>query len=211
MLINFNLIPTPMPPMLPVMVGLPENSLYWSICYYGSKATWSDGRNMSTFSFYGVYKPLINHMALSIYLWPYDLGSDDEYPTHALLCDRTEQKIYVGEYKLVEQFLDSQHPFQQRETITLRQWEEIKSQVEAEVAALREADFKRRGMFEMFGNISLDQQTEQMQLIHWLDQQITDDLLRRYIEEAKHGNCKATLALKQLQVRIDLAKKNQKN
>ena len=207
MLLNFNLIPTPMPPMLPAMVGLPENSLYWSICYYGSKATWSDGRNMSTFSFYGVYQPLINHIALSIYLWPYHLGSDDEYPMHALLCDRTEKKIYLGEYELVKQFLDSQHPPQQRQTITLRQWEEIKSHIEAEMAAWTEADFKRRGMLEMFGNIRYYQRSKRMQLVHWLDQQVTNDLLRRYIEEAKDGNYNAIFALKQLQARIELAKK----
>ncbi len=81
---NFNLIPAPLPPMLPTMVGVPERSSYFSLCYYGSKATWSDGRSLGTFSYYGVYEPLIKHLALDIYLWHYHLGSDDEYPTHAL-------------------------------------------------------------------------------------------------------------------------------
>ena len=71
---KFNLIPTPLPPMLPGMVGVPENSRYFSLCYYGSKATWSDGRSFGTFSFYAVYQPLINHMTLDIYLWRYHLG-----------------------------------------------------------------------------------------------------------------------------------------
>ena len=92
---KFNLIPTPLPPMLPAMVGVPENSRYFSLCYYGSKATWSDGRSFGTFSFYAVYQPLINHMTLDIYLWRYHLGSDDKYPDHAILCDRTSSKMYV--------------------------------------------------------------------------------------------------------------------
>ena len=189
---NFNLIPTPLPPMLPEMVNVPETSRYWSFCYYGNKATWSDGRSMATFSFYGVYQPLISHLALNIYLWCYHLGSDDEYPTHAILCDRNDKKMYVGEYIEVEQFLDSQHPHQQ--PITVEQWSEMKTQVEDVIPHWSESDFKRRGMFEMLGQITKEQQLEQVELIHWLEQQLDEALLRRYINEAYACNYNAIFA-----------------
>ena len=154
---KFNLIPTPLPPMLPGMVGVPENSRYFSLCYYGSKATWSDGRSFGTFSFYAVYQPLINHMTLDIYLWRYHLGSDDKYPDHAILCDRPSAKIYVGEYEEVSQLLKSQHPPQP--PITKEHWEQIKSQTEANVNTKTVEDFQHMGMFEMFGNISPRRET----------------------------------------------------
>ncbi|WP_317111542.1 hypothetical protein [Chroococcidiopsis sp. SAG 2025] len=36
---EFTLIPTPLPPMLPQMVGVPQNTHYFSIYYCGNKAT----------------------------------------------------------------------------------------------------------------------------------------------------------------------------
>lgn len=59
----------------------------------------------------------------------------------------------------------------------------------------------------MFGQLTKEQQREQVDLVHWLDQQLNEALLRRYIDEAKAGNYKAIFALKQLQARISVAKK----
>ncbi|MES1026221.1 hypothetical protein ABN584_25325 [Gloeocapsa sp. BRSZ] len=81
--------------MLLEIIGVSSKAQYSSIVYWGSKATWSDGTSLATFSYYGVSEPLINHIALACYLWNYHLGNDDEYPTYALLCDRTESKMYV--------------------------------------------------------------------------------------------------------------------
>ncbi len=37
---NFTLLSVPLPPMLSKMVGVVGNSRYFSIAYWGSKATW---------------------------------------------------------------------------------------------------------------------------------------------------------------------------
>ena len=85
-------LPVPMPPMLPGMIGI-NNSQYFAIYYWGSKATWNNGRELGTFSYYGVYQPLISHITLAIYLERYHLGSDDELPQQAILCDCVQQKM----------------------------------------------------------------------------------------------------------------------
>lgn len=88
-------LPVPMPPILPEMVGA-TNSHYFALYYQGSKATWSNGRAMATFSYYTVYAPLIEHITLAIHLESYNLGSDDELPERAILCDTVSHKMYVG-------------------------------------------------------------------------------------------------------------------
>jgi len=42
---NLNLLPVPLPPMLPEMVGVGD-SRYFAMFYMGSKATWTDGRGL---------------------------------------------------------------------------------------------------------------------------------------------------------------------
>ena len=106
---HFIELPVPMPPMLPEMVGA-RDSQYFALYYQGSKATWNNGRAMATFSYYAVYAPLIEHIALAIHLEPYNLGSDDEPPEHAILCDCVHHKMYVGAYKEIDYFLLQQQP-----------------------------------------------------------------------------------------------------
>jgi hypothetical protein len=38
---NLNLLPVPLPPMLPEMVGIVADSRYFAMFYMGSKATWT--------------------------------------------------------------------------------------------------------------------------------------------------------------------------
>jgi hypothetical protein len=51
---------------------------------------------------YAVYAPLIEHITLAIHLESYNLGSDDELPEHAILCDTVRHKMYVGAYKEID-------------------------------------------------------------------------------------------------------------
>lgn len=165
-------------------------------------ATWSDGRSIGTFSFYGVYEPLINHIALDIHLWNCDLGSDDSQATDVLLCDRSEQKMYLGGYGLVEEFLETQHPPLPKRKPTKDEWLEIKEAIAQKFWQRRDSDLQEQGMFEFLGQISPKMQQKRLELVHWLDCQMTKEILDKYIKEAKIGNVKAIHQLRVLQARI---------
>ena len=200
---HFMELPVPMPPMLPEMVGV-TNAQYFGFYYQGSKATWNNGRAIATFSYYAVYAPLIEHIALAIHLEPYNLGSDDEAPKHAILCDTVHHKMYVSAYKEIDYFLLQQHP---KELPALSQQE-----LEAAVKALQDMSIEQMqklGMFEMFGSSNLQALQQTVELVHWLDQQITEELIQQYIQLANRGNWTAMMALETLQGRISESKKHQ--
>jgi hypothetical protein len=200
---HFIELPVAMPPMLPGMVGV-NNTQYFALYYQGSKATWSNGRAMATFSYYAVYAPLIEHITLAIHLEPYNLGSDDELPEHAILCDCVRNKMYVGAYKEIDYFLLQQHS---DELPTFSQQE-----FEAAIKALEDMSFEQMqklGMFEMFGNTNPQARQQTVELVHWLDQQVTEELIHRYIELAKRGNYTAMMAIETLKRRIAEARKQQ--
>ncbi|MGB7892651.1 MAG: hypothetical protein WCF82_12230 [Microcoleus sp.] len=192
-----------MPPMLPSMVGV-SNTQYFAVYYQGSKATWSNGRAMATFSYYAVYAPLIEHLALAIHLEPYNLGSDDEMPEHAILCDTVSHKMYVGAYKEIDYFLLQQHP---KESPTLSQ-QEFKEAVKA-LKDMTLEQMQKFGMFEMFGNTNPQAHQATIELVQWLDQQITEELIQQYIQWANRGNWTAIRALDTLKRRISEAKEHQ--
>jgi len=200
---HFIELPVAVPPMLPEMVGV-SDSQYFALYYQGSKATWSNGRAMATFSYYAVYAPLIEHIALAIHLEPYNLGSDDELPEHAILCDCVHRKMYVGAYREIDYFLLQQHP---KESPALSQQE-----LEAAVKALQDMSLQQMqklGMFEMFGNTNPQARQQTVELVEWLDRQITEELIQQYIQCANRGNYTAMMALEALQRRILESKKHQ--
>ncbi len=200
---HFIELPVPMPPMLPEMVGV-SNTQYFALYYQGSKATWSNGRAMATFSYYAVYAPLIEHITLAIHLEPYNLGSDDEMPEHAILCDCALNKMYVGTYKEIDYFLLQQHP---KELPTLSE-QEFKEAVKA-LEDMTLEQMQRLGMFEMFGSTNPQARQQTIELVQWLDQQITEELIQQYIQLANRGNWTAMMALETLNRRISEAKEHQ--
>jgi hypothetical protein len=194
-------LPVPMPPMLPGMVGA-NNTRYFAFYYQGSKATWSNGSCMGTFSYYACYAPLIKHIALAIHLEPYNLGSDDELPEHAILCETVCNKMYVGAYKEIDCFLLQQHS---DELPSLSQQE-----FEDAVKALENMSLEQMqalGMFEMFGNANSQVCRETAELVQWLDRYITEELIQHYIQLANRGNWTAMSALETLKRRITEATK----
>jgi hypothetical protein len=44
------------------------------------------------------------------------------------------------------------------------------------------------GIFEMFGNTNPQARRETAELVQWLDQQITEELIQQYIQLANRGN-----------------------
>lgn len=199
---NFDSLTIPLPPMLTQMVGVVGDFRYFAIFYLGSKATWSDGRGLGTFSYYAVYQPLIEHFTLALALSAYHLGSDDDFPSHAIVCDRCEGKMYVGNYVDVENFLDSQHP-----PLRLLSPEEVEKEREVMAQELANFDierFQKLGMFEFVAGHNSQQRQDLIELVQWLDTRVTQDLLLQYIELAKQGNWLAISMLKQLQERIGI-------
>lgn len=106
-------------------------------------------------------------------------GSDDSLPTHAILCDRSEQKMYLGGYGLVEEFLETQHPPLKKRKPTKEEWLEIKSAIAQKFWQKRDSDWQDVAMFELLGQISPVTQQKRLELVQWLDCQITSDLLNQ--------------------------------
>lgn len=50
-------------------------------------------------------------------------------------------------------------------------------------------------MFELFAGHSEQQKLELVELVHWLDRLVTDDLLQQYVEALKKGNSTAISVL----------------
>lgn len=198
MLTRFFQLPIPLPPMLLEMMGYRQRSRYVGLYYLGSKATWDDGRSVSTFSFYSCWEPLISHFALELDLIPFHLGSDDMLPTHAILCDRAEAKLYVGDHTEVLQFLEAQHP--PLEPISPDHLRHLQDGWEV---CLSMPDMQRLGMFEQFYGASPEQQQQVAGLVEWLDQFISEALVERYTTVAKFGNPVAIIGLSKLQRRIE--------
>lgn len=188
---SFQPLSVPLPPMLLEMVGVEVDSQFISLYYSGNKATWNDGRSLTTFPFYSVWQPYTEHLAIAIELFDCNLGADDDGATHALVCDRSGKKVYVAPFEEVMRFLDWQHPPTQK--ITKEQWEDIKAQLEAQTP-LSMSQMQELGMFEMFAP-NPEHIQRAIELICWLDQYIDESLMRRYVEAAKAGDARATLRL----------------
>lgn len=181
----------PLPPMLNEMAGVSSSSQFVALYYSGSKATWNDGRSSATFPFYTVWQPYTEHLAIAVDLFDYNLGSDDCLATHALVCDRSGEKVYVAPFAEAMNFLERQHP--PRQEITQQQWEEIKAQLE-DWSPLSMEEMQALGMFEMFAaNPKYKEKT--IELIRWLDGYINESLLRRYLVAATAGDKRAAWGL----------------
>lgn len=189
---SFKLLDVPLPPMLLTMAGVKGESRFIALKYQGSKATWSDGRSSATFPFYTVWQPYIDHLAIAIHLEDTHLGSDDEYPTHVLMCDRTLEKVSVAPIEEAMRFLDSQHP--PRQPLTPEQLSEIQELV-AQQSPLDMSELRDLGLFESFLSPSLEHKEAATRLIQWLDGYIDEALISKYIDAAKVGNYNAIWAL----------------
>lgn len=193
---NFHSLSVPLPPILLEMAGVQGDSQFVAL-YYSGKATWNDGRSCATFPFYAVWQPYIDHTAIAIDLFDCNLGADDETATHALVCDRIQEKVYVAPFTEAMNFLEQQHPPKQE--ITQQQWEEIKAQLEKQ-PPLNMSQMQSLGMFEMFAP-NPQRKEKAVELIRWLDQYIDESLIRRYLNAASSGDIRAVWGLEMLKRR----------
>lgn len=178
---SFKLLLIPLPPMLCELAGYEGSTCYVMFYYLGSKATWDDGRSQQTFSFYGVWQPWIDHIAMRLHWLDADLGTDDSEPTHCLLADTRENQVYLALWSEAHQFCTAQHPPAQ--PLTQEQWQAIQQQLERQPQPSLE-QLQELGMFEMFGP-PRQAQEKATALTAWLDQFVTEALVRQYLELAQ--------------------------
>lgn len=201
-LADFTEIPVALPPILMKMIGYPANARYVALYYMGSKSTWNDGRGLATFSYYSVYQPLIEHPVMAAHLFDAHLGSDDEYPKHALLCDRVERKFFVGDSAQVLRFVHQKHTGEQVDN-------EIIAEHEREIdEPTTAADFNRLGMFELFTAPDVGAQRDTALLRQWLDGYITEELLNKLLDMIQKHDLRAYMSLEYIRRLIEAAKDN---
>lgn len=199
---EFTEIPVALPPILMKMIGYPASARFVCLYYMGTCATWNDGRGLATFSYYRVYEPLKEHPAIALYLFDADLGSDDSFPTHALVCDRQERKLFVGDYEKAIRFVRQQHAGTPVDEMVVA---EYKREIDDPVTA---AGFNRLGMFEIFTAPDAAAQRETELLRQWLDGYITEELINRLLAMVDEKDLRAYLPLSYIKHLIEAAQSN---
>lgn len=188
---DFKELPIALPPMLSVACGHHSMSRYFALYYLGSKATWDTGWQSSTFSYYAVYEPLLNHPLIAVETLDCDFGSDDGPPRHALLADRAASKLYVGEWDQVLKFLREKNPQ------PAAPGEVIELASEVSVDQLRDL-----GMFEWMLGASSEQQRGGAELLAWLDSKLEPGVIEKLDEQAQQGDMNACYVLMRLGQRM---------
>ena len=193
---DFERLPVPLPPMLSSLVGHNGMTRFFAL-YYFSKATWSDGWNSATFSYYAAFEPLVNHPTIAFDLFGKDLGSDDGPPQHALLCDRQDRLMYVGGYEEVMRFL-RQHTPRRATPFSADELELMRRHMEN----LTTEEMREQGMFEFVFGPTPAQRELGGEMVAWLDQFVTAETLDRYSKAADAGNLYAAYFVMQFVQRV---------
>jgi hypothetical protein len=187
----------PLPPMLSDCIGILSNQRFIKLTYEATKPFWYDGKWGATFSYYAVFKPFIDHPTIAINLLDdtIDLGTDDSEPTHAIVLDRKENHIYLGTVEQVTELLKNhQETLPDYPEYSLRDWQEHFN--------LFNDCPQRLGMFEFFKGITEPQHLEAANLIHWLDQYITKQLIEQLVNASNQGYSQAYWIILRLQERL---------
>lgn len=192
MLKQFKELPIPMPPMLPEALGYEGNARYFSLHYAASEAWFDDGQ-LGYDTSWRLYSVLVDHVVLQIHLWDFNLGSDDEHETHRLVCDRSAQKMYVGETRAVAKFLRQQHPSALKIELTQEQIQALQADI---IKVMQEHPI----VIDVEAIINRENQLIQ-QVQSWLDQYITVDLIKQY---ANTNNLRAYWVIHKLKARLGI-------
>lgn len=178
---QFSEIAVQLPPNLMKLIGYPGEARYVALYYFGSKATWSEGRASCTFSYYNAYQPLIEHPVMAVHLLDADLGSDDGYPTHALICDREKRVFLLGAWDEAQKFIGEQHTAEPSA-------EEIESFREALESPTTPEAMHQRGMFEFLLRPSESAKHDRELLTQWLDSFISVKLIEDICQRFQQGD-----------------------
>lgn len=152
---TLKLLPTPLPPQFLEIAAYAAGKRFLGLWYHATQSNLSDGQVTRPVSLYRVYAPLVKHMAVSIYVREAgaDLGSDDSFPTHALLLDTENERIYLGTLETIETILRAQN---ERAAPASELFESFNSAKTLE-------EFQKLGMFEFFGSGKLSPEEARLQ------------------------------------------------
>jgi hypothetical protein len=163
------------------MLEIPPNSNSKFCIYYSSKPTYYDGSTLFTFGFYDVYQPFVKHPVILHEIAKasrffennqIDLGSDDTEPQHVIVIQEN-RKLQIAEFNKAMAFLRHQRP---NETIELT-YEEMQN-LSHDLSPVSMAEFRKRGLFELFSLPSIEAVSKRSQMIEQLNQLITDNLIQ---------------------------------
>jgi hypothetical protein len=188
---------TPLPPMLSDCIGILSNKRFIKLTYEATKPFWHDGKCGTTFSYYAVFRPFIDHPTIAINLLDdnIDLGTDDSEPTHTIILDRKENHLYLATIEHAQELLNHhQETLPDYPEYSLTDWEKHFN--------LFNDCPQRLGMFEFLKGITHQQHLEAANLIHWLDKYITKELIDQLVEASNQGYGKAYSIILQLQQRF---------
>lgn len=168
-------LPIKTPAKLFDLLNIKQEIKYTAIYYHGTNPTWNTGYSMRTLSYYGLYEPMINHLALVYHLGSsVDLGSDDFEPSHALIFKRNGF-ISVIDFDRSIEFLENNNPAPPALTQDdIDRWLE---ELQKNPANL--------GMLEIFDRVSPKFQSMAIDVIQDLDKQVTKEMLDNAIELSK--------------------------
>ncbi len=166
---TFRELSVPLPPMLLELVGVGEEHRFVFLYDWYGKPTWSDGDRCTEFPFYTVWQPYTQHEAMQRQLTTCDLGADNEEPSHALVCDRCSEKVYIAPFSEAIQFLNNQQP--KTQLVAVRHWQAMKAQA----FAYKRVTFERMqkvGMLEMCLPPTPEHMQQARELVSWLDKYV---------------------------------------
>jgi len=166
---TFKELDVPLPPMLLELVGVDKEHRFVFLYYWYGKPTWSDGESCTGFPFYTVWQPYIQHEAMQGQLTVCDLGSDNEEPSQALVCDRVYEKVYIAPFAEAIQFLNNQQP--KTQLVAVRHWQAMKAQAFAYTRVTFDV-MQSEGMFETFLPPTPEQKHRASELVAWLDKYV---------------------------------------
>lgn len=166
-----------LPPMFLAMAGYTGGARFVGINYFGSKATWHDGRGSATFSYFSVYAPFIHHPAIAFVLKGADLGSDDSDPNATIIFDTQDNKLFLASYSQANRFLSEQHPPVEPVVMTDEEWRELNEKISSQSKDI--AAMQRSGMFEMFAPAE-DRRLETEALINWLNENTATEVREHF-------------------------------
>lgn len=166
---TFRLLDVPLPPMLLDLVGVGKAHRFVALYDWYGKPTWSDGRTCTPFPICTVWQPYVQHEAIARQLIEYDLGTDKEEPSHALVCDRSGEKVYVAAFELAIYFLNSQH--QQTRPISVCHWKAVKNKALAYTPVTFDV-MQKTGMLEMFLPPEPEHLQQAKEMVMWLDKYV---------------------------------------